>query len=132
VLIRDGQVTTEPLTSSRALPPGTPSLAAAAMVSNRVVTVLAGTPEADRMADCVDRVEFEEKGMTWILASPLNYKDPHCQRVLGAAIVAGVGDSGPGTNPEWLQEWSCELAHNIAHASIGVMESSLVRLSLVM
>jgi hypothetical protein len=75
-----------------------------------------------------DWVGMQRDGCTWALASPLACEDEACERLLGAVLVGGGGGVG-GENridKEWLHEWCCELAHAITHASISVMESSLV------
>ena len=97
---------------------------------------------ADDQGEWVDWEEMKTANCDWAVAAPLACRNPHCERLLGAVLVGGKnttaatsssfpssspGQFGPSINPEWLKEWSCELAQGIAHASVSVMESSLVR-----
>jgi len=132
------------------LPLDKPSMAVHAM--NRCATVSPQSPGSPVVGgglagaeDNVERVDWEEMrslGCDWALAAPLACSRPRCERLLGAVLIAGkstassfpgseFGQIGPSINPEWLKEWSCELAQGIAHASVSVMESSLDMLRLL-
>ena len=68
---------------------------------------------------------MQHDGCTWAVASSLACKDEACERLLGAVLVGGGGEKR--IDKEWLHKWCCELSQAITHASISVMESSLVR-----
>ena len=112
--------------STSALPTSTPAMALRAMRRCSVVTARASTSDAST-EECVDWKILRDLGCTWAIAAPLACKDPNCERLLGAVLAGGNGSLGFGINPDWFREWSCELAQWIAHASVSVMESSLVR-----
>jgi hypothetical protein len=130
------------------LPLDKPSLAVDAM--KRCATVSPQCPGSPSIAvgastGADERVDWEEMktlGCDWALAAPLACTSPRCERLLGAVLISGKstsssfpgsasGQIGPSINPEWLKEWSCELAQGIAHASVSVMESSLDMLRLL-
>lgn len=63
-------------------------------------------------------------GFQWIITSPLECTMATCSQLLGvsqAVCIAGT----PTINPEWLYDWSCEVADNVAHASVMIMEDAL-------
>jgi len=126
ILINKGHVNRQPLAPVIEIPSHKPSLALCAMKSSAVVTLTSATPDTEPLTGSVDWVELKAAGTSWVLASPLTCVDPHCNRLLGACLVAGNQAPEPAVNPEWFREWCCELAHDIGHASISVMESSLV------
>ena len=134
------------------LPLDEPSLSVHAMKCCAAVspqwTTQQTPPEAGAAQGAADKgewVDWEEMktlSCDWALAAPLACRNPHCERFLGVVLVGGknttvatsplfpsssIGHFGPSINPEWLREWSYELAQAIAHASVSVMESSLVR-----
>jgi hypothetical protein len=121
------------------LPLHKPSLAVQAMKCCSSVSPHWPIPHAPGgEEDTRQRVDWEEMkslGCDWALAAPMACTSPRCERLLGAVLIAGKSTTaaaalGPSINPEWLKEWSCELAQGIAHASVSVMESSLVSFDL--
>lgn len=64
-----------------------------------------------------------ESGCDWLLAAPLACTPArqHGSRLLGAVLVAGRGGA-PSVDEHWLEEWAGEMASNIYHASILLME----------
>ena len=127
-LIIEGQVRELPLVPSGTLPKERPSAAMQAMEVGEIVVVDTRTPDRFNMSDW--QVLHLRHGIGWLMASPLCCQLHECTNLLGAVVVAGKG-TFPTVNPEWLHEWSCEMAHCIAHSSISVMESSLDMLRLV-
>ncbi len=62
-------------------------------------------------------------GADWLLAAPLACAPSrqHSTRLLGAVLVAGRGGQ-PCVDERWLEEWAGEMASNIYHASVQLME----------
>ncbi len=125
------------------LPLDKPSLAVYAMKNCNTVSPHWPHPHAPGASNetphWVDWEEMKAFGCNWALAAPMACSSPYCERLLGAVLVAGNNTTTPTSpagasfsiNPEWLKDWSCELAQGIAHASVAVMESSLEMLRLL-
>ncbi|KAH7622471.1 hypothetical protein NADE_005056 [Nannochloris sp. 'desiccata'] len=148
-ILSKGAINLEDMDPIGHLPLDKPSLAVHAM--KRCATVshqspgsptIRGAAGADDKNERVDWEEMKSLGCDWALAAPMACTSPRCERLLGAVLIAGKssassfpgsasGQIGPSINPEWLKEWSCELAQGIAHASVSVMESSLDMLRLL-
>lgn len=78
-------------------------------------------PCSDILADW--RQLRAECGIDWLLAAPLACTPGghHGSRLLGAVLVAGRGGA-PSVDERWLEDWAGEMASNIYHASVQLME----------
>ena len=83
------------------------------------------TPPAPSCSDILAdwRQLRAECGIDWLLAAPLACTPggQHGSRLLGAVLVAGRGGA-PSVDERWLEDWAGEMASNIYHASVQLME----------
>jgi hypothetical protein len=100
------------------------------MQCHAVLEIVSSSPEAQLYSECADWQDLCAAGVDWVMCSPMCCQHSTCTRLLGAVQLGGTGFE-PTIRADWLEEWSCELAHAVAHASVSVMEASLDMLRIV-
>ncbi|PRW57073.1 hypothetical protein C2E21_4280 [Chlorella sorokiniana] len=129
-LIENGAVNTGPMASTPFYPREQPSAVQRCLQRHALVRIDTGTPDREQLADW--RQLRAQCGVDWLLAAPLACTPArqHGSRLLGAVLVAGRGGA-PSVDERWLEEWAGEMASNIYHASVQLMECSLEMLGVL-